>query len=119
MITSFEEAQLLYSMCEAERCKRELALQDAQAGLQQAQQRFKCARKRLTKAEFRLGKTRYIVKKSGFSDVLQKKICSVRPRPTIVKSLRTYVPFYYFESSSQSMPLRKSFNRNTWRSLHC
>jgi hypothetical protein len=103
MIDSYQKAQFLYSMCEAERGKRELALQDAQAKLQQAQQQFRCARKKLTKAEFRLGRTRYMVKKSGFSDVLQQKICSARPRP-IVKFHRMYVPSCYFESSSQYAP---------------
>ena len=43
MIDSYQDAQLLYSMCEAERCRQEIALQDAQAGLQQAQKKFKCA----------------------------------------------------------------------------
>lgn len=118
MIASLQEAQFLYSICEAERCERELALQDAQARLRQAQQSFKCARKNLTKAEFRLGKTRYMVKKSGFSDVLQRKICNVRPRP-ITKLYRMYVPSCYFESSSQPMPLRKSLNRSNWSSLRC
>lgn len=73
MIASYEEAQILYTMCEAERCERELALRDAQAALQQAEQKFKYARKKLTKAEFRWGRTRYMVKKSGFSHVLQQK----------------------------------------------
>lgn len=114
MIASNQEAEILYSMCEAERCERELALQDAQAGLRQAEQKFKYARKKLTKAEFRLGRTRYMIKKSGFSDVLQQKICSVRRRP-IIKLHRMCIPsYYYFESSSQPMPLRKSLNRNTW-----
>ena len=118
MIASYQEGHLLYSMREAERCKRELALQDAQAGLRQAQLKFKSARKRLTRAEFSLGRTRNMIKKSGFSDVLKQKICSVRPR-SIVDFHRMYDPSCYFESPSQPMPLRKSLNRNTWSSLHC
>ena len=45
MIASYQEAQFLYSTCEAERCEREIALQLAQAGLKQAEQKYQYARK--------------------------------------------------------------------------
>lgn len=83
MFASQQEAQILYAICEAKRCEREIALQNAQAELQQAQQKFQRARKKLTKAEFGVGRTRYMAKKSGFSNILQQKSCSVRLRPTI------------------------------------
>ena len=118
MIDSYQDAQLLYSIFKAKQCRWKIALQDAQAGLQQAQKKFKCARKRLTKAEFRLGRTRNMVKNSGFSNVLQKKVGSVRLRPT-VKVYGMYVSPCYIESFSQPMPLRKSLNRNTWSPLRC
>lgn len=89
MITSYQEAQFLFSTCEAERCEREIALQVAQAGLQLARQKFQFARKRLTNAEFRLGKTRYMIKSGGFSDILQQKPYGVRRRP-VSKVYRTY-----------------------------
>jgi len=110
MYSSYQEAQLMYSMCEAERCEQEIALHDAQAGLLQAQRKFQYARKRLTKIEFRVGRTRYMVKKSGFSDILQQKVSSVKCRP-VVKAYRMCVPSSYFECSSP-MLLRKSLNRN-------
>lgn len=91
MISSYQEAQFLYSTCEEERCEREIALQVAQAGLQQAKLKFQYARKRLTNAEFRLGKTRYKIKKGGFSDLLQQKSYVVRRRPA-VKVHCMYVP---------------------------
>lgn len=90
MITSYQEAQFLYSSCEAERCEREIALHIAKAGLQQAKRKFQYARKRLTNAEFRLGKTRYMMKKGGFSDILEKSY-SVRRQPA-VKVHRMFLP---------------------------
>ena len=87
MFASYQEAHFIYSIFEAKRCEREIALQVAEAGLQQAQQKFQRARKKLMKAEFSVGRTRYLVKKSGFSDILQQKTCSVRRRP-IVKLYR-------------------------------
>ena len=92
MIASYQEAQFLYSTCEAERCEREIALQLAQAGLKQAEQKYQYARKRLTNAEFRLGRTRYMIKKDGFSDILQQKSYGVRRR---VKVYCTFIPSYY------------------------
>ena len=43
-------------------------------------------------AEFRLGRTRYMIKKDGFSDILQQKSYGVRRR---VKVYRTFIPSYY------------------------
>ena len=83
MISNYQEAQFLYSKCEAERCEQEIALQVAQAGLQLAEQKFQYARKRLTKAEFRLGRTRYLIKRGGFSDILQQKSYGMRRRPVV------------------------------------
>jgi hypothetical protein len=40
MIANYQEAQFLYSTCEAERHEQEIALQVAQAGLQLAKQKF-------------------------------------------------------------------------------
>jgi len=96
MIANYQEAQFLYSTCEAERCEREIALGVAQAGLQQAKRKFQYARKKLTSAEFRLGRTRYIIKKRGFSDILQQNSYRVtqRRRP-VVKVHRAYIPSYY------------------------
>lgn len=94
MIANYQEARFLYSTHDAERSEREIALQIAQAGLQQAKQKFQYARKRLTKAEFRLGRTRYLIKKGGFSDILQQKSYGVRHRP-VVKVHRAYIPSYY------------------------
>ena len=94
MIATYQEAQFLYSTCEAERCERKIALQVAQAGLQQAKQKFQYARKRLTKAELRLGRTRYMIRKGGFSNILQRKSYGGRRRP-VVKVNRTYIPSYY------------------------
>ena len=83
MFASYQEAQFLYLTCEAKRCEQEIALQVAEAGLQQAQQKFQHARKKLTKAEFSVGRTRYLVKKSGFSNILQQKTSRVRHRPIV------------------------------------
>jgi hypothetical protein len=100
MITSYQEAQCLYSMCEAERREREIALQITQAELQQAKEKFQCARKKfqyarkkLTNAEFRLGRTRFLIKKDGFSNILGQKSC-LRRRP-VVKVYRMYIPSYF------------------------
>lgn len=91
MIT-YQEAQFLYSTCEAERGEREIALRVAQAGLQHAQQKFKYARKKLTKTEFRLGRIRYMMKKGGFSDILEQKSYGSRLGR---QPYRTYVSSYY------------------------
>lgn len=72
MITSHQEALALYLTSEAERRELELALQLAQAELQRATQKFKYARNGLTKAEFRTGRIRRMIKKSGFSNILQQ-----------------------------------------------
>jgi hypothetical protein len=92
MITSYQEAQFLYSTCEEERCEREIALQIAQAGLRLAEQKFQYARKRLTKAEFRLGRTRYLIKRGGFSDALKQMSYSVRRQPGVRVYHSMYVP---------------------------
>lgn len=89
MITTYQEAQFLYSMCEAERREREIALQVAQDGLQQAKQKFKYARKRLTTAEFRWGRTRYLIKKGGFSGIIPQKFYG--RRLPVVKFHSTYI----------------------------
>lgn len=93
MIATYQEAQFLYSTCEAERCELEIALQVAQAGLQQAKQKFKYARKRLTNAEFRVGRTRYMMRKGGFSNILQQKPYGVRRR-SVVKVNSMYIFSY-------------------------
>jgi hypothetical protein len=72
MITSYQEALVLYSTCETERRQLEFALQLAKDELQRATQKFHYARKGLTKAEFRTGKIRRMIKKSGFSNILQQ-----------------------------------------------
>ena len=93
MIFNYQEAHFLYSTSEEERCEQEIVLQVTQAGLQHAKQKVQYARKRLTKAELRLGRARYMIKKGGFSDVLQQKSC-VKCRPA-VKVHRTYIPSYF------------------------
>jgi hypothetical protein len=82
MITSRQEALVLYSACETERRQLEFALQLAQDDLQRATQKFQYARKGLTKAEFRTGKIRRMIKKSGFSSILQQA-SRARLRPVI------------------------------------
>ena len=104
MIATYQEAQFLYSMCEAERYEQEIALQVAQAGLQQAQKKFKYAQKKLTTAEFCWGRTRYLIKKGGFSEILQQKSYGVRRRP-VVKVHSRCIYSYYIGSSSQQIPL--------------
>jgi AraC-like DNA-binding protein len=94
MITSYQEAQFLFSTCEEERCEQEIALQIAQARLNLAEQKFQDARRRLTKTEFRLGRIRYIIKKNGFSDIFQRRFYNVKRRP-VVKIHRMYLPSYY------------------------
>lgn len=86
MIASYQDALVLYSSCEAERRELEFALQLAQAELQRATQKFQYVRKGLTKAEFRTGKIRRMIKKSGFSYILQQATSSIqagRMRPVI------------------------------------
>jgi hypothetical protein len=74
MIPSYQEALILYSMCETERRELEFALQLAQAELQRAALKFQYARKGLTKAEFHTGKIRRMIKKSGFSNILSSRV---------------------------------------------
>lgn len=83
MISSYQEALVLYSTCETERRELEFALQLAQAELQRASLKFQHARKGLTKAEFRTGKIRRMIKKSGFSDVLQQARMRLRHQPVV------------------------------------
>jgi hypothetical protein len=72
MISNYQEAFTLYSTCEAERRELEFALQFAQAELQRAEQKLQHARNGLTKAEFRAGRIRYLIKRRGFSKILQQ-----------------------------------------------
>jgi hypothetical protein len=89
MISSYQEALILYSTCEAERRELEFALQHAQAELQRAMQKFQYVRKGLTKTEFRAGKIRRMIKKSGFPNVLASKI---QHRP--IAKIHGYGMFY-------------------------
>jgi hypothetical protein len=94
MITSYQEAQFLYSICEAERCEQEIALQVAEARLQRAKQKFQYTQKRLTTAGFCFGRTRYMMKKGGFSDILQQTSYGVKRRP-VIKVYHMYIPSLY------------------------
>ena len=95
MISSYQEALVLYSTCETERRELEFALQLTQAELQRASLKFQHARKGLTKAEFRTGKIRRMIKKSGFSDVLQQARMRLRHQP-VVKLHRMLCLFLLF-----------------------
>ena len=101
MIRSYQEARFLYSMCKSERREKEMAFQVAQVGAQRAIQKLRQARKKLTRAEFWAGKARYMVKKGGFSEILQRE-AHVKPRP-ILKFHRKLFPSHYFESFLISM----------------
>jgi hypothetical protein len=101
MIRSYQEAQFLYSMCESEQREMGTALQAAQVEVQRAIHKLQQARKKLTRAEFRAGKTRYMVKKSGFSEILRHE-AHVRHRP-IFKFHGMLFPSHYFESLLRSM----------------
>ena len=93
MIASHQEAQFLYSTCEAEQREQAIALHIAQAVLQQAQKNCQYARTKLTKAEFCLGRARYMIKNGGFSNVLGQ-MSRLRHQP-VVKVHRTHIPLYY------------------------
>ena len=93
MIASHQEAQFLYSTCEAEQREQAIVLHMAQAVLQQAQKNCQYAWTKLTKAEFRLGRARYMIKKGGFSDVLGQ-MSRLRHQP-VVKVHCTHIPSYY------------------------
>ena len=93
MIGSYQEAQVLHSTTEAQRHELEIELQVAQVGVKWAIQKFQSARKRLTKAEFRAGKMRNMIKKSGFSEILQQGARSHRP---VIRSNRMLCPFPLF-----------------------
>jgi hypothetical protein len=114
MITSYQEAFVLYSACETERREMEFALDLAKYNLERATQKFQFARKGLTKAEFRTGKVRRMIKKSGFSKILQRA-----SRVPVTRLRRTlYLFFYYFECYSQ-YSFRKSSNFGTCSSFCC
>lgn len=83
MIRSYEDAQHLHSTTEAERHELENALQVAQNGVKDAIQKLRYARKRLTRAEFRAGRARNMIKKSGFSEILQRRARSVKHQPVV------------------------------------
>lgn len=117
MISNYQEALVLYSTSETERRELEFALLRAQIELQQTLQKFKYARKGLTKAEFRTGKIRRMIKKSGFSNILQKAPKTQhQPVDSVVNLHRMlYIFFCYFECFSQ-YPFRKSCCKS-WSSL--
>lgn len=73
-----------------------MAFQAAQVGAQRAIQKLQQARKNLTRAEFRAGTTRYMVKKSGFSEILRRE-ARVKHRP-VLRFHRMLFPSHYFGS---------------------
>ena len=82
MIAIHQEAQFLYSTCEAKQREQAIALHIAQAVLQQAQNNCQYVQTKLTKAEFHLGRAGYMIKKGGFSNVLGQ-MSRLRHQPVV------------------------------------
>jgi hypothetical protein len=90
-IYTIDDAKLIFHIVETECHQCEEGLQSALANTQEAYRRVCEAEDQMVQADMRIGKVRYIIKKSGFSTVLQPRGRKTQP---LVLGIRSTFPLF-------------------------